>query len=575
MKVVLCWHMHQPEYRDLQTGISAFPWTYLHAIKDYVDMVAHIEAHPQACAVVNFAPVLLDQIENYCTLIDAYLNRVEPFDETKLLDDSILNTLVQTEFSQNAAERLALLTQLLRVNRRRVVDRFPAYAQLAKMVDWLIENPASAAYCSDQFLIDVSVWYHLGWIAETVRRSDPRIEVLQEKGGSFSPDDRRLLLSIVQELMASIVPRYRALAEQGRVELAMSPYAHPIVPLLLDLNVAREAMPDAPLPESESYPDGAARTRWHLQQGLDTFSRHFGTRPQGCWPSEGAISAQTLQVLSEYDFRWVASGETVLRNSLALSEKENGFKSPGDCLHHVYRAFDIDCFFRDDGISDKIGFAYADWHGDHAVANLIHDLETIEKNCPNPADAVVSIILDGENAWEYYPENGFYFLDALYEKLSTHVTLELTTFQRIVADAAVSRVALPRIVAGSWVYGTLSTWIGGSDKNRGWDLLCDAKRAFDEVVAQGKLSDQILEQATHQLAICEGSDWFWWFGDYNPAQAVSDFEQLFRGHLRNLYRLLGVAAPAVLTEEISRGSGDPSRGGVMLQGQHNADKGGA
>jgi alpha-amylase/alpha-mannosidase (GH57 family) len=558
--------MHQPEYRNLQTGEFAFPWTYLHAIKDYVEMAAHLEAHPQACAVVNFAPVLLDQIEDYYKKIDAYFSAATP------LPDPILATLVQTEFPQSGAARLALLEKLLRVNRRRVIERFPAYAQLAQTVDWLIENPHAADYCNDQLLVDVAVWYHLGWIAETVRRVDPRIERLQQKANGFSRAERLELLHVVRELMASIVPRYRALAQQGRVELAMSPYAHPIVPLLLDLNVTREAMPTAPLPESESYPGGEVRSRWHLQRGIETFTRHFGFRPQGCWPSEGAISAATLQLLSTFDFRWVASGETVLRNSLALSEKEADFESPGDCLHHIYRAYDIDCFFRDDGISDKIGFAYADWHGDDAVANLISDLETIAKNCPNPDDGVVSIILDGENAWEYYPENGFYFLDALYEKLSAHPTLQLTTFQRIVAEPALERVALPCIVAGSWVYGTLSTWIGNADKNRGWDLLCEAKRAFDATLSNKKLSLDVVEAATQQLAICEGSDWFWWFGDYNPAQAVSDFEQLFRLHLRNLYRLLNVPAPAVLTEAISRGTGDPARGGVMLHGQENETK---
>src|SRR5690606_8038198 len=478
-----------------------------------------------------------------------------------------------TDFEQQGAERLVLLKKMLRVNRQRVIERFPAYANVAAMIDWIDSNPFAINYCTDQLLIDVAVWYHLGWIAETTRRSDDRVQALQQKGRDFSLSDLHIVLRIVHELMSSIVPRYRALAEQGRVELAMSPYAHPITPLLLDLGVAREAMPDAPLPHNAAYPGGAERALWHLQQGLETFERHFGVRPQGCWPSEGAISAASLAMLSQQGFRWVASGETVLRNSLALSESEAGFHSPGDCLHHVYRAFDVDCFFRDDGISDNIGFNYADWHGDDAVANLIHDLDTIEKHCETPGDGVVSIILDGENAWEYYPENGFYFLDALYRKLSEHPTIELTTFARIADDRSLQRVPLPRIVAGSWVYGTLSTWIGSADKNRGWDLLCDAKHAFDIVAESGALDAKRREAAIRQLAICEGSDWFWWFGDYNPAAAVSDFEQLFRRHLSRLYRLLELPEPPALTQTISRGSGDPARGGVMLHGQAHSDDG--
>jgi alpha-amylase/alpha-mannosidase (GH57 family) len=569
MKVVLCWHMHQPEYRDLASGEFQLPWTYLHAIKDYVDMAAHLEAHPQACAVVNFAPVLLDQIDAYCHAITHY------FDNGTALPDPVLATLVQDEFSADGEQRLALLKKLIRVNRKRVVDRFPAYAQLAQMIDWFDKNPTAAIYCADQLLIDASVWYHLGWIAETARRSDARVRQLQQKATLFSRADRRLLLQIIHELLQTVIPRYRTLAQQGRVELAMSPYAHPIVPLLLDLNSAREAMPAAPLPLATHYPGGNARARWHLQRGIETFERHFGLRPKGCWPSEGSISTQTLELLAQCGFEWTASGETVLHNSVAASQREAQFQLPGDCLHRLYRANGMHCFFRDDGLSDNIGFLYADWHGDDAVANLVHNIEQIAANCPDSDNAVVSIILDGENAWEYYPENGFYFLDGLYKKLGDHPTLELTTCQRIVEKSAeknvgqraLTAVELPRVVAGSWVYGTFSTWIGSSDKNRGWDLLCEAKNHFDGAVASGRLHGEPLQRAIEQLAICEGSDWFWWFGDYNPEQAVSDFEQLFRRHLRHLYALLDIDAPASLTQSISRGSGNPERGGVMLHGQ--------
>lgn len=564
MKVVLCWHMHQPEYRDLNSGEYQLPWTYLHAIKDYVDMAAHLEAQPRAQAVVNFAPVLLDQIEDYCQQIEAY------FASATALRDPILAALVCERFASDDDYKLALWKQLLRANRKRVIARFPAYERLAAMADWLLENPTAAAYCSDQFSIDLCVWYHLGWLAETARRTDPRIKKLEEKAARYTMADRNELLGIVHELLRSIIPRYRALARQGRIELAMSPYAHPIVPLLLDLTSAREAMPTAPLPHDTHYPVGNERADWHIERGLATFERHFGTRPQGCWPSEGSVSAPTLRALSAHGFRWVASGETVLRNSIDASRTVESFAVPEDGLHRVYRiaGSDIDCFFRDDALSDKIGFVYADWHGDDAVANLIHDLEQIAASHPHNKDRVVSIILDGENAWEYYPKNGFYFLNALYEKLSTHATLELTTFARI-ADSALRRIELPRLISGSWVYGTFSTWIGSADKNRGWELLCAAKRAYDDALAHGRLDTAMQQRAMLQLSICEGSDWFWWFGDYNPAQAVSDFERLFRLHLRNLYALIGAPIPAALLHTISEGGGSPERGGVMLPGQES------
>ncbi len=555
--------MHQPEYRDLSSGEYELPWTYLHALKDYLDMAAHLEANPAACAVVNFAPVLLDQIEDYSHQLEQYFTRGAG------LRDPVLGALVRVAHPAAETERLALLKKMLRVNRRRVVERFAAFSRLATMIDWFDANPGSAIYISDQLITDATVWYHLGWIAETVRRTDARIQRLQDKEQNYTLQDRLELLRIIQQLIDSLLPRYRRLAAEGRIELAFSPYAHPIVPLLLEFESARAAMPAVELPVAAEYPGGRERTRWHLQQGLATFERHFGLRPIGCWPSEGSVSESTLQLLHEHGLRWAASGETVLRNSIERSRIEPGFEPPRDNLHRVYRCAtsDVDCFFRADELSDRIGFVYADWHADDAVANLVHELERIAESCAATDDAVVSIILDGENAWEYYPENGYYFLDALYKKLAAHDTLELTTFKRVLEQRDLTRTILPQLVAGSWVYGTFSTWIGDADKNRGWDMLCAAKKAYDSAIAGGGLSDRQREQATLQLAACEGSDWFWWFGDYNPAAAVSDFERLFRCHLGNLYRVLGAPLPDELSRSVSRGGGNPERGGVMLHGQ--------
>jgi alpha-amylase/alpha-mannosidase (GH57 family) len=182
---------------------------------------------------------------------------------------------------------------------------------------------------------------------------------------------------------------------------------------------------------------------------------------------------------------------------------------------------------------------------------------------------VVSIILDGENAWEYYPANGYYFLSALYKKLAEHPQLELTTFSDFIThNKPIGN--LPRLVAGSWVYGTFSTWIGDPDKNRGWDMLGDAKHVFDRVVASKRLNKQQLAAAEHQLAICEGSDWFWWFGDYNSADSVSDFERMFRMHLVHLYQILGENPPEYLSHTFTHGSGSPAAGGTMRPGQATA-----
>jgi alpha-amylase/alpha-mannosidase (GH57 family) len=220
------------------------------------------------------------------------------------------------------------------------------------------------------------------------------------------------------------------------------------------------------------------------------------------------------------------------------------------------------CFFRDDRLSDAIGFEFAKWHADDAVANLLHHLENIAKTASETGAQVVPIVLDGENAWEYYPENGYYFLSALYQKLSVHPQLELSTFSDCLK---ITPTVLPTLIAGSWVYGTFSTWIGDKDKNRGWEMLDHAKGVFNRVINRLKPKQRLA--AERQLAICEGSDWCWWFGDYNPATSVQDFDRLYRLHLTSLYYLLGEPPPSYLTQAFTHGGGDPAMGGTMRRGQ--------
>lgn len=561
LKVVLCWHMHQPQYRDMLSGEYKLPWTYLHGIKDYVDMAAHLEAEPQACAVVNFAPILLEQLSDYAAQVRGFLRDGRP------IQDPLLAQVGSAVLPTDANERLGLLEACLRANAERVINRFPDYRQIADMAHWLIAHPLMVGYADDQLLVDLLVWYHLAWMGETVRRSDMRVRRLQEKGGGFSMHDRRELLSVIAELLSGLIDRYTALARQGRVELSVTPYAHPILPLLLDLGAAREAQPDAPLPSVDAYPGGEQRARWHIQEAIDTFEEHFGFKPAGCWPAEGGVSEAALRLLEEHGFRWAATGESVLHHSLAR-EADRGAHSRERMLYRPYRLDDgkLACFFRDDGLSDQIGFTFSDWHADDAVANLVESLERIAQANRQQSDAVVSIILDGENAWEYYPENGYYFLNALYRQLASHPELELTTFSRCL-DAGETPRRLGRLVAGSWVYGTFSTWIGDPDKNRGWDMLVDAKRAYDAVTASRHMDPDQLLAVQHQLSICEGSDWFWWFGDYNPADTVNDFDRLFRMHLSHLYHLLGREPPEYLSHSFTHGTGRPVHGGVMRHGK--------
>ena len=566
LKVVLCWHMHQPQYRDLIRGEYLLPWTYLHVIKDYADMAAHLEAHPGARAVVNFAPVLLEQVADYAAQVRDFLTH------GTTIRDPMLAGLVEPHSPPDADSRLALVKGCLRANEARLIERFAPYRRLAYIGRWLLANPAAAVYLQAQFLTDLLVWHHLAWCGETVRRADARVRRLMEKGADYTPDDRRELLAVIGELLDRVIGRYRALAEAGRVELSITPYGHPILPLLLDFKNARDAMPDAVLPALERYPQGEERARWHLRRGRAAYARHFGREPRGCWPAEGSICARTLELAAESGFGWAASGESVLRHTLnRAGQHPDGHSDRRHKDPWLYRRYagpaGLSVFFRDDTLSDLIGFTYSTWHADDAVSNFVHHLEQIAQRSRAHPERVVSVILDGENAWEHYPENGYHFLNALYARLADHAHIALTTF----SDCdALEPAPLPAVVAGSWVYGTFSTWIGSPDKNRGWEMLGDAARAFHAERPPREVDPGALAQADEQLAVCEGSDWFWWFGDYNPAETVSDFERLYRRHLTNLYELLGVEPPSYLSAAFTRGAGAPPQGGTMRPGEPTA-----
>ncbi|SEP93686.1 Alpha-amylase/alpha-mannosidase, GH57 family [Ectothiorhodospira magna] len=566
LKLVLCWHMHQPEYREAGTGKHLLPWTYLHAIKDYVDMAAHLEAQPQARCVVNFAPILLEQINDYAAQVTAFLERDEP------LRDPLLALLGAQVPPTDASERMQQVEACVRANRQRLVEPHEDYRRLVDMAPWLRQNPEAVTYLGDHFFFDLVTWYHLVWMGETVRRTDPRIGSLMAQGRDFTFNQRRSLLTLIGELLTDLIPRYRRLARNGQVELSFTPYAHPIMPLMLDLQSAREAVPTMALPDAPAYPGGADRVCWHLARGRAVFESHFGCQPAGCWPSEGSLSEATLNVLAEEHIGWTASGEGVLLNSLTAASDQ----PPDPDRSWLYRPYRLHSgspavFFRDDSLSDAIGFRYADWYGDDAAGDFVHQLEQIaaqlaKTHPPGAPPPVVSVILDGENAWEYYPNNGFYFLSALYQALVDHPTIELTTFSDVLADGRTPTI-LPQMVAGSWVYGNFETWIGSSDKNRGWEMLIRAKQQVDRVLAEGRLTPEQTDEVLDQLAICEGSDWCWWFGDYNAATAVGLFEHLYRQHMSHLYRLMDLPVPDELSHAVSQGQGEPAAGGVMRPGR--------
>lgn len=566
----LYWHMHQPDYRDVLTGEFVLPWTYLHAIKDYTDMAYHLEANPAACATFNFVPVLLDQLEDY----------TRQFAEGKIRDP-LLALLAADNLDQiTAVQRQLIFESCFKSNHEKMLAPYAHYQQLLTVFKALVTQGEEVLdYLSGQYLADLLVWYHLSWTGESVRRSSTLVKGLMEKGHSYSLQDRQALFKLIGKLITELIPRYKKLQDSGRIEISTTPHYHPILPLLLDFDCVRDAMPDAPLPVHPQYPGGTSRAKAHIESAQKSHLQRFDQAASGMWPAEGGVSHAALMLMAKHGISWAATGEGVLTNSLRKQSGEESLPPRQEYLYKPYRITDstheIIGFFRDDNLSDKIGFDYAKWLATDAVKDFVAELERIHKNSNPEEHAVVSVILDGENAWEYYPYNGYYFLSELYEALAGHPHIELTTFSEITGrlktkpskkSKKIGLGTLTTISAGSWVYGSFSTWIGSPDKNRGWDLLCEAKKSYDQIGQEGILNKAEIAAAERQLSICEGSDWFWWFGDYNPSHSVESFDRLYRRNLTNLYHLLKLPMPDELNQPISKGHGHPAAGGTMRRG---------
>lgn len=560
LDLILLWHMHQPDYRDYATNEFLLPWVYLHAIKDYTDMVYHLEMHPQTKAVINFVPVLLDQLEDY----------IEQFSSGQTRDP-LLRLLATPELEHiTMKDRLHVFDSCFLNNHERMLMPYPAYKRLYELYNILNKRgEAELNYFSGQYLADLLVWYHLAWIGESVRRNNELVMKLMARSEGFTYTDRVQLFNLIGDLIQKLIPRYRKLAESGQIELSTTPHYHPLAPLLIDFSSARDSQPDTTLPVNNSYPGGRSRVAFHLSSAIASHTKRFSEQPSGIWPAEGSLSTPLLKILAEQNCQWSASGEGVLVNSLRSSYPAEPLPDRNRYLYRPYRiageAEHVICFFRDDQLSDLIGFEYAKWFGRDAAENFIQSLECIYQSTPAGENPVVSVILDGENAWESYPYNGFYFLDDLYSLLDSHPVIRTTTYRDYIASVenVDHIVTLPVLAAGSWVYGTFSTWMGDKEKNCAWDMLCAAKRSFDLVMQSDRLTDVEKAEACRQLASCESSDWFWWFGDYNPAHSVASFDHLFRKNLINLYLLLKLPVPATILEPISKGSGQTEASGVM------------
>ncbi|WP_303720629.1 glycoside hydrolase family 57 protein [Malonomonas rubra] len=521
LKVCILWHMHQPDYRDPVSGQTLLPWTWLHGVKDYGEMLETIR-EAEAHVTVNLVPTLLEQLERYANGSDR---------------DRWLELATQDPAQLSEGERKFIVEQFFSVNEETQVLPNRRYHQL-----YLLRGGGahpSAENFSEQDLRDLQVWFLLAWTGSHLRRKAEIIGELFQQGENFSEEQKQKLLACCHSEVARIIQLHRELEEQELIEISVTPYAHPILPLLCDLRMAQNPTPGLPLPGVDfRHPEDA---RLQVREGLQTANRILGSRLRGMWPAEGSLSEEAANLLREEGALWAATDEDILARSL-----EGGLQDRTK-LYQVYHYNHLPILFRDRELSDRIGFLYAGWNAQEAIKDLLDRLHNIARSKPG---GTVAIILDGENCWERYEDNGYPFLRDFYQALQQDKRLEMCTIKKAIATSRPH--PLPCLAAGSWIRSDFTTWIGHPEENRAWELLQKTRAEIigDEIEQALQHPEEQLPELVRELLRAEGSDWFWWFGDEHVTAQADIFDRLFRLHLEALYHLQGLAVPARLHQWI-------------------------
>jgi alpha-amylase/alpha-mannosidase (GH57 family) len=534
IRVLLFWHMHQPYYKDLIAGEYRLPWTRLHALKDYYGMVAMVEEFPEVHMTFNLVPSLVKQIQEY---------------SAGLAQEPVMDLAFGPVETLSQDDRLKLLNWLFQANYDRLIARYPRYRQLHGILHSAGQTPEKAVpLFTPQDFADLKVLSQLAWFDEMYLQNDPVIRALVEKGRSYSVEDQEALRAKHQELLSKVLPTYKAAQDRGQVELTTSPFYHPILPLICDTETGTESNPGARMPRRFHHPEDA---RLQLVRAIALHEEVFGQRPRGLWPSEGSVSDEALSLAAGLGFSWAATDEGVLSRTLQMGFPRDGHGVPGnaDALYAGYNletaAGPLRLYFRDHQFSDLVGFVYSNMDAHDAAADL---LRRIRRAAAGLSDPVVPIILDGENAWEYYHQNGREFLRAFYRGLAEDQEMRAVTGSEALAEVAARR-SFTHIVPGSWINANFDIWIAAPEDHRAWNLLSDARDYF--TAHADEAGEEQRELAREELLIAEGSDWCWWYGPEHHSANDPDFDSLFRAHLSNVYRALGAKAPLELATPIA------------------------
>jgi len=494
--------MHQPDYRDKE-GIMQMPWVFLHAIKDYYDMPWILSLHPKVKATFNITPTLMEQLQLY------YEN---PQQWDKFLALWIKEPLELDEKEKNWLIKICKTSQY-----KTMVKPFSRYKELYIKKEF-----------SNSELIDLEILFILSWCGNYLRQNNSTIKALIKKGEAYSQEDKELLLQTLSSFITTIFDFYKELYLKGQISLRTTPFYHPILPLLIDMENAKRANPSTNIPENHiSLIDDAKE---HINRAKSSFYKLFGFEAKGFWPAEGAVDEKSVALLKKSSIVYIATDEAILYKSLQKSDKS--------LIYKIYNYNSVNIFFRDHYLSDLIGFEYRYKSAEDASEHFIEQLERIEKSS---SENFVSVILDGENAWEFYPNNGFYFLNSFYGKLETLNWCDCLRVDDIANEKCEN---LEYLAPGSWINGTFDTWVGEKQKSKAWELLFLTKRFYLQY--KDDLKDDIKNSIENIFLKAESSDWYWWFGSDHYTEYAQEFDKLFRSNLIDIFTLMQKPAPSDL-----------------------------
>jgi alpha-amylase/alpha-mannosidase (GH57 family) len=527
--------MHQPFYKDLVTGEYILPWVRLHAVKDYYDMAAVLDRFPEVKINFNLVPSLLLQIEDYVN------NKVT---------DTFLDLTLKEPKDLSLDDRIFILQNFFMANWDNMVKPYPRYQDLLLKRGRFI-SPAELAKVALRFsaqeLLDLQVWFNLTWFGFISKHEDPVVKELIGKGRYFTRDDKHAVIDKQMEIMRRVIPKYKELEDRGQIEISTTPFYHPILPLLCDSGVAKEAMPYAKLPGSLfRHPEDAEA---QIRAAVEFHQQRFGRKPRGMWPSEGSVSEEIMPLIARAGVKWAATDEAILERTLHKIEMRSRTLSAGELYQPYLIEHDgeaVSLLFRNHFLSDQIGFVYYRWSVRDAVTDFTAHLNNIRVSLPEDGSKyLVSVILDGENAWEYYRDGGREFFEAFYGRLQNDPMVKTVRVSDYL-EANPPRKKISRLFAGSWINNNFKIWIGHDEDNEAWDHLNQARLALESATGGD------IKTAWQEIYVAEGSDWCWWYGDDHSSENDAAFDALFRRHLKNVYNLIGRPHPKELDIPIKK-----------------------